>query len=132
MAKVTSVDYRQKAIEEYGERCNICESTRNIRVHHIDGDRDNNELGNLLVVCTPCHADIHTPERVGMPHDKYTNMLPSDALFGVTDGEDELTIRSVSIRESQEAWIDETNINFSMFVRQQIDDRRRERGDFEA
>jgi len=131
MAKDTSEDYRQKALEQYGERCKLCESTRNIRVHHIDGDRDNNELGNLIPVCSACHADIHTPERVGMPHDKYTNMLPSDALLGVTDGDEELCIRSVSIRQSQQEWIEESSINFSAFVRQQIDDYRRERGEFE-
>jgi len=131
MAKVSNEDYRQKAFEEYDERCNLCESTRNVRVHHIDGDRHNNELGNLLPVCSPCHADIHTPERVGMPHDKYTNMLPPDALFGVTNAKEELVIRSVSIRESQAEWIGDSEINFSSFVRQRVDEYRREHGEFE-
>lgn len=120
-----SQHYREKAIGEYGERCQLCESTRNVKVHHIDGDRDNDELGNLLVVCSPCHADIHSPKRVGMPHDRYTNHLPPSSVYGVSE-DSELTRCSVTIREDQHEWLKDSPINVSSLVRQLIDDYREE------
>jgi hypothetical protein len=28
--------------------------------HHIDKDRSNNSIDNILVVCNPCHAELHS------------------------------------------------------------------------
>ena len=28
-------------------------------VHHIDGDRDNQEMDNLVLLCRPCHLAAH-------------------------------------------------------------------------
>lgn len=41
------------------ERCEICGSTTNIDVHHIDGDYNNNRIDNLKAVCRSCHRKIH-------------------------------------------------------------------------
>lgn len=51
--------YRVKCLESKGEECHLCSSTENIVVHHIDGDRTNNGLDNLIPVCRSCHTDIH-------------------------------------------------------------------------
>jgi len=54
-------NYRDKSIEYYGEKCELCgdnEDSRLLDVHHIDSDRDNNELDNLIVLCVKCHAKI--------------------------------------------------------------------------
>jgi len=126
MAKVTPDDYRSKALEEYGERCKICESVRNVRVHHIDGNRENNALGNLLVVCSQCHAEIHSPGRSGNPYDRYKNHLPQSKIYGESNGKGDLVTRSVAIREDQKEWVNETDLNLSAFVRRKIDERRRE------
>lgn len=52
-------DYRVKCISEKGKYCYICGDEENIDVHHIDGDRTNNKLNNLIPVCRYCHTGIH-------------------------------------------------------------------------
>lgn len=45
-----------------GQKCEICGSTTwlgkpiNLEVHHIDGDRTNNSLDNLQLLCPNCHS----------------------------------------------------------------------------
>lgn len=52
--------YREKCLSEKGQECTICGSRKNIEVHHIDGDRSNNDLANLAPVCRSCHSGIHS------------------------------------------------------------------------
>lgn len=52
-------DYREHCLEAKGEQCTICDATESIIVHHIDGDRENNDLDNLEPVCRSCHNRIH-------------------------------------------------------------------------
>jgi len=113
--------YREKAIEANGERCEICESTKSIVVHHVDGDRDNNNIDNLLVVCETCHGKIHSPEENGVEWDRYTQQLPVDSLYGVSPKEGQMKRRSITIRQDQVEWVDENSINLSKLVRKQID-----------
>ncbi len=54
--------YREKCLEEKGERCHICDAETEIEVHHIDGDRYNNTLDNLIPVCENCHDLIHSSD----------------------------------------------------------------------
>ena len=45
-----------------GRKCECCHNTLwlnqpiNLQVHHIDGDRTNNELNNLQLLCLNCHS----------------------------------------------------------------------------
>ena len=41
--------------------CNLCneKDKRILQVHHIDGDRQNNKIDNLVWVCLNCHHLIH-------------------------------------------------------------------------
>jgi len=48
-------DYRTKCLEAKGEQCEICDTVENIIAYHIDGDRSNNTLENLMPVCESCH-----------------------------------------------------------------------------
>jgi predicted HNH restriction endonuclease len=44
------------------QKCNICgyEEVKDILgVHHKDGNRKNNEIKNLMIVCPLCHSLIH-------------------------------------------------------------------------
>lgn len=46
------------------QECEVCKSTSDLCVHHIDGDHNNNVLHNLMWVCYKCHNNIkHTPVR---------------------------------------------------------------------
>lgn len=36
-------------------KCELCGATKNIGIHHLDGNKKNNELSNLISVCQSCH-----------------------------------------------------------------------------
>jgi hypothetical protein len=51
--------YRNRALRELGEACQDCGYAQQLKmldVHHKDGDRLNNELKNLEVLCVWCHG----------------------------------------------------------------------------
>lgn len=53
--------YRTKALKAYKNICADCgyNNILALDVHHIDEDRSNNELSNLVVLCCNCHAIRH-------------------------------------------------------------------------
>lgn len=51
--------YRERCLKEKGSECTVCGAVEGIVVHHVDGERENNSLENLIPVCTGCHSDIH-------------------------------------------------------------------------
>lgn len=63
----SDLTYRAKALAEYGEQCSGCglRPTWNgkpitLEVDHIDGDRRNNIIENLRVLCPNCHSQTPT------------------------------------------------------------------------
>lgn len=51
--------YRTLALRTYGEQCQDCGYDKYVQileVHHIDGDRTNNKIENLRVLCKNCHG----------------------------------------------------------------------------
>mgnify|MGYP006273278739 CR=1 FL=1 len=54
------MSYRRVCLDTKGEQCQICDTTEDIVVHHVDGDRGNNAIDNLVPVCKSCHGKIHT------------------------------------------------------------------------
>lgn len=53
--------YRIRALKHYEHKCASCnESDEDVLVvHHIDSNRKNNELNNLIVLCANCHIKLH-------------------------------------------------------------------------
>lgn len=54
-------NYRIKAFRTYPHRCEICgffEDEKLLEVHHIDENRKNNDIENLIILCPICHAKI--------------------------------------------------------------------------
>lgn len=41
------------------DSCELCGSTNNLCVHHVDHNRTNNNLNNLITVCKQCHQEHH-------------------------------------------------------------------------
>jgi HNH endonuclease len=53
--------YRQRALEVSDQACVSCgwsEDARVLQVHHIDENRRNNDLSNLVVLCPTCHTKL--------------------------------------------------------------------------
>lgn len=51
--------FQRKAFAHYDKKCNRCDSTKNLLVHHCDKDRTNNEITNLEILCKKCHQKHH-------------------------------------------------------------------------
>lgn len=54
------------------EKCNI-DDTDLLTVHHIDHDKKNNEILNLMLLCYNCHYKIHNDCSVNIP--KYIKLI---------------------------------------------------------
>lgn len=53
--------YRQKALSHYEHQCAICgwnEDVDVLEVHHIDENRENNDIDNLIILCPTCHRKL--------------------------------------------------------------------------
>lgn len=53
--------YRDWAFEKYPHQCAVCgwnEDEDILEVHHIDENRQNNELDNLIILCPNCHGKL--------------------------------------------------------------------------
>lgn len=55
----TSINtYRRIAFEKLPHKCNVCgwnDDERILEVHHIDENRKNNNIENLIILCPICH-----------------------------------------------------------------------------
>jgi len=69
------VDYRKLAFDRYGATCAHCGFgiPAILEVAHLDGDRRNNDVANLVVLCPTCHK----------MHD--VGLIPTQALVDVRD-----------------------------------------------
>lgn len=54
-------DYLTKAFRTYEWVCTICGNDDNdvIEVHHIDKNRTNSDVDNLICLCANCHRKVH-------------------------------------------------------------------------
>ena len=43
----------------YDHTCVICGSADNLQVHHVDGDKRNDDISNLMLLCCWCHMMFH-------------------------------------------------------------------------
>ncbi len=53
-------------MERDNHQCTNCGTEEKIMIHHIDQDKRNNTLENLIVLCISCHPKIHGRERGGL------------------------------------------------------------------
>lgn len=53
--------YIKKAFRTYKHRCVMCglEEECCLQVHHIDENRSNDSVENLIILCANCHSRIH-------------------------------------------------------------------------
>lgn len=52
--------YRERALKHYGAKCKYCSYSvlPVLEVHHIDHNRKNNNIKNLMVVCPTHHKEV--------------------------------------------------------------------------
>lgn len=53
---------RKEILKRDSYQCRICfneDIEKSLHIHHIDYDRDNNSLNNLVALCSSCHFRIH-------------------------------------------------------------------------
>ena len=53
--------YRDDAFNSYSHKCEVCgynEHVELLQVHHIDSNRKNNNIENLVILCPTCHWSI--------------------------------------------------------------------------
>lgn len=49
-------DYIKK---KFGNKCFLCGSERNLKVHHLNFNKRDSRLANLSLLCASCHAYVH-------------------------------------------------------------------------
>lgn len=70
------------------KKCEICGSTDNIDVHHVDGNHKNNTISNLMWVCRKCHntkCHIIVRDRNGRVKTQIINKNPKGGDANVSD-----------------------------------------------
>lgn len=98
-------EYRRKCLSEKEAECSICgvEPGRNgIDVHHINGDRSDNRMENLLPLCTDCHKNVHTASYDGLETQHLQEELPDNSFYDNADGANQ---RYRSIKIPKEDWV---------------------------
>lgn len=55
--------YRERKLEISENKCEDCglEDIRVLEVHHLDKNRKNNKMENLVILCANCHKIRHSP-----------------------------------------------------------------------
>lgn len=114
-----ATSYRDKCLNSHEEACKNCETTENIVVHHIDGDRENANLENLIPLCRTCHSQVHTSAD---PKTEYLtelqDELPDGAIaFRPGDGQ---TTKRVALTDETKALLDDlkpNGITYSAFIK---------------
>lgn len=58
------MSYKIKAFKFLPNECWGCRIEKNLEVHHKDGNKNNNKLSNLRILCADCHRRL---EKRGKP-----------------------------------------------------------------
>lgn len=62
--------------------CAMCGAVKNLQVHHKDQDQSNNDISNLVCLCSSCHTGLHN---------KWLNeVIPNMVRSGIVDWRGEL------------------------------------------
>ena len=64
--KGVTQDLRAIVLERDGYKCQRC-GYAFLEIHHIDGNRWNNDPNNLVTLCRKCHFEIHAMEYLRLP-----------------------------------------------------------------
>ena len=72
----------EKVLDRDGGKCLLCGSKKSIIVHHVDENRQNNEMDNLRTLCRKCHPKIHySKDRVKIQSELCRNVQSQAEMF---------------------------------------------------
>lgn len=69
----------QKRLHRYVYECEIGEIPRGYHIHHIDHDKNNNNIENLVLICPSAHASYHGKMRAETHYDEMIENLNVNA-----------------------------------------------------
>lgn len=52
--------YRKRCFNAYGKKCAVCDEQNVVEVHHLDRNRNNNVVENLIPLCPTHHMYMHS------------------------------------------------------------------------
>ena len=67
--------YRRICFERHGKKCIVCGEKLAIDVHHLDGNRKNNHIDNLIPLCANHHRYMHMEEGKQLISDQIESYL---------------------------------------------------------
>jgi hypothetical protein len=67
--------HRLLAYAYFNNECNICKGNKNLRIHHIDGDNSNDVIENFVLLCSMCHGDAHSYDRINKIKKKTVTLM---------------------------------------------------------
>lgn len=87
--------YRKRCADKLLDGCVGCTEKRSylLMIHHIDGDRTNNKLENLEVVCGRCHLMRHLKLVDGVWRASHKSLTPRDVVLKMQADTAKLKIR---------------------------------------
>lgn len=63
------------------DSCELCAKESTLQVHHLDGNRENNGVSNLITLCAACHQRLHSKNLEVVLYDPIVSIEPG----GTTD-----------------------------------------------
>jgi len=85
----TFYENRKKVIERDENKCQCCgvsgdnTTTNKLSVHHIDTDKFNNRVSNLITLCVQCHKSLHGKySNFDLRHNNIYKLFSTDIHFG--------------------------------------------------
>ena len=84
-ATVGLYNYRNRALLTLQNKCDICGYNRIpqiLQVHHKSGDRSDNSLNNLQILCPTCHQEVHFLTKTGAYRVRKPSVLGSNPSAG--------------------------------------------------
>jgi hypothetical protein len=85
---MAKLGYRQRCLAQKINACNVCGASEELLVHHINGDRSDGRLENLVLLCRSCHDTLHGAKQVPERLTQLRKQLPESSLrFGKATAE---------------------------------------------
>ena len=84
---VTTQQYTVRAKKAGMDKCCICDESNVVDIHHIDSNRNNNDISNLVPLCPTHHAYIHRG-KLDLILDKLSQYLDNRNIGVLSSGDD--------------------------------------------